>query len=227
MIRPRLIAFAAVNPRTSDCTCKVASVLTLSAAILTLAGATSAAAQNHPQSDSGAFMVSISEATIDNKNAVTSTDCILVLPDGRFHLERRKEVAPNPTSSLSIFESSLDSTRLQELQDILKDEAIKRLPDYTLPVFPMTVPWFTTVNAKIGQGGQVRKVGYWGWRGGSAEASPNSTPDNIKNIWKDSQTTLKPLVEWFHAVERLKLSPSGANSTLCDNADEISKVMTK
>ena len=91
----------------------------------------------------------------------------------------------------------------------------------------MTVPWFTTVNAKIGQGGQVRKVGYWGWRGGSAEASPNSTPDNIKNIWKDSQTTLKPLVEWFHAVERLKLSPSGANSTLCDNADEISKVMTK
>src|SRR5438045_7149769 len=88
-----------------------------------LAGATSAAAQNHPQSDSGAFMVSISEATIDNKNAVTSTDCILVLPDGRFHLERRKEVAPNPTSSLSIFESSLDSTRLQELQDILKDEA--------------------------------------------------------------------------------------------------------
>jgi hypothetical protein len=183
---------------------------------------TSVEAQNFARTDSPPFVVSVSEATIDNRNLVTATDCILVLPDGRFHLERRKEVAPNPTSSLSIFESSLDSMRLQQLHDILNDENVKRLPNYALPAFPMAVPWFSTFDAKIEQAGRIRKVGYWLWQGGTDETSPNSTPDSIKKVWKDSQVALQPLLEWFHGVETLKLSPSGAKSTQCRNADEDS-----
>ena len=79
-------------------------VLVLTAALFTIVWEKSAAALNHPQPDAAVFVVRVGEATIDNKNAVTRTDCILVMPDGRFHLERRKQVAPNPTSSLSIFE---------------------------------------------------------------------------------------------------------------------------
>jgi hypothetical protein len=97
---------------------------------------------------------------------VTSTDCIMVLPDGRFHLERRKQVAPNPTSSLNIYESSLDSTQFQQLLNIVKKESITKLPDYAPPAFPMAVPWFSTVNAKVAQAGHIRTVGYWLWRGG-------------------------------------------------------------
>jgi hypothetical protein len=139
----------------------------------------------------------------------------LVLPDGRFHLERRKEIAPNPTSSLDVFESSLDSVQLEKLQDILKGESIKKLPDYTLPAFPMAVPWFATVKAKIARDGQIRTVGYWLWREGAANESPNSTPDNAKKVWRDSETALQPLVEWFHGVEAFKLTPSGTEPSQC------------
>jgi len=72
---------------------KLAMVLVLTAALFTIVWEKSAAALNHPQSDAAVFVVRIGEATIDNKNAVTRTDCILVMPDGRFHLERRKQAS--------------------------------------------------------------------------------------------------------------------------------------
>lgn len=208
----------ALKPRTDTYPRKAVMIIVLTAAILKVTGGTSTAARNDSQSDNAVLVVSINEAIIDNKNASSSTDCILVMPDGRFHLERRKEIAPNPTSSLSIFESSLDSTQLQQLHDILKPEGIERLPDYALPVFPMTVPWFATFHARIERGGQIRKVGYWRWQGGTAETSPNSTPANVKKTWKDSEIALRPLVAWFHAIETLKLSPLGAQPTGCDGS---------
>jgi hypothetical protein len=198
---------------------KLPMVLALTVAVLTVAWATSAAAQSHPPSDSAAFVVKIDETTIDHTKLVTSSDCIRVLPDGRFHLERRKQALPNPTSSLDISESSLDSTQLQRLHNILEGEDINKLPEYVLPVFPITAPWFGSFRTKISRGGQVRTVGYWLWQGGTPRASPNSTPDNIKEIWKESEVALRPLVEWFHGIEALKLSPSGAQSTQCDNVD--------
>ncbi len=218
MIRARRRMLGVLNPRTHNYMPKAAMIIVLTAAILTVTGGSSTAARNNSQFDSSVLVVSINEAMIDNRNASSSTDCILVMPDGRFHLERRKEIAPNPTSSLSIFEASLDSTQLQQLHDILKREGIERLPDYALPVFPMAVPWFATFNAKIEQGGQTRKVGYWRWHGGTAETSPNSTPANVKKTWKESEIALRPLVEWFHAIESLKLSPSGAQPTGCDGS---------
>lgn len=194
---------------------KVAMVLVLTIAVFGVALETSATARNQPMPDSAAFVVTIGEATIDHQSAVTSTDCIVVLPDGRFHLERRKQVAPNPTSSLNIYESSLDSTQLQQLLNIVKKESLTKLPIYALPAFPMAVPWFSTVNAKVARAGQIRTVGYWLWRGGGADDSPTSTPDNIKKIWKDSEVALQPLLEWFHGIEASKLSPSNAESTQC------------
>jgi hypothetical protein len=197
-------------------TCNVAMVLVLTIAFFTVARVASAAPQRQSLPDTAAFVVSIGEATIDHKEAVTSTDCIMVSPDGRFHLERRKQVAPNPTSSLNIYESSLDSTQLQQLLDIVKKESITTLPDYALPAFPMAVPWFSTFNAKVERAGQIRTVGYWLWRGGEADDSPNSTPNNIKKIWKDSEVALQPLAEWLHGIEALKLSPSNAKPTQCE-----------
>jgi hypothetical protein len=214
MLEPRCRTLAVPDQRTGHWTSRPAMAL-LTAALFTTTLVMPVTAQNHLQSDSAAFLVSISEATIDHKNATTSADCILVLPDGRFHLERRKDVPPNPTSSLSIFESALDSTQLEHLHDILNGDGIKKLPDYTLPVFPMTVPWFETFTAKIPRDGQIRTVGYWLWRGGTAEASPNSTPDRIKAGWKDSEVALGPLVAWFHQIESLKLSPSNSESAQC------------
>jgi hypothetical protein len=214
MTTPRRTTAAASNLRAGDCKCKVVIFLVIAAAIFAVA-ATSAAAQSHRRFDPPAFVTSIQEATVDHTKRVTHTECILVLPDGRFHLESRKEVAPNPVSSLSIYESSLDSTQLQQLQDLLKEESIKKLSDYTTPTFPMSVPWFSTFSVKMARGGQSRSVGYWLWRGGTADAFPNSTPDNIKKTWKDSEIALRPFVKWFHWVQSLKLTPSDVQSTQC------------
>ena len=67
----------------------------------------------------------------DNDRPHEASDQLRLHPgpaDGRFHLERRKEALPNPTSSLDISESSLDSTQLQRLHNILKGEDINKLP---------------------------------------------------------------------------------------------------
>src|SRR5579863_2601359 len=159
------------------------------------------AAQSQLQFDPAAFLVRINEATIDNENAVTSSDCMLILPDGRFHLERRSQHLPNPVATLRIFESSLGAAQLQYLRDILHDQSIRNLPPYAPPIFPMNLPWFANVRVKIVREPEVQDVGYWIWRGGAADASPNSTPDNIKKGWQESEVALRPLLQWFHGVE--------------------------
>jgi hypothetical protein len=191
----------------------IKQVLTVSV-LLFIACAQSAAAQD--RTNHGALLVRISEVTIDNEHGVTATDCMLVLPDGGFHLERRKQKLPNPTASLKIFESSLDTERFQQLRDILNDDTLQNLPPYALPTFPMNnLPWFSDLEAEIPRGPTVKRVGYWVWRGGASDRSPNSTPDDIKRSWQESETALRPLLDWFHGVEALRLTSSDSKSNMC------------
>jgi hypothetical protein len=173
-------------------------------------------AQDRPAFDpNAAFLISIAEGTVDNESVTTHSDCILVLPDGRFHLERRKQVEASPTTTLDIYESALDSTHIQRLRGILRITSAKESLGYPLPIFPMSASWFSTFNAKIPKNGQVHTVGYWKWRGGTAETSPNSTPENIKKKWGELEIGLRPLAEWFHEIVALEKFPTNSDSTLC------------
>jgi hypothetical protein len=164
----------------------------------------------------GDFVVSIVESQMDlSHNGLTIHDCMLVLPNGRFHLERRWQQLPSSTASLKVFESSLDKIRLDSLQDIISDQGIKNLPPYVEPKIPMGVPWSSGFNAIISRVPQTQHVGFWLWRGGSSEASPNSMPENIKRGWQESESALRPLVEWFHQAKDLRLEPSATDSNLC------------
>jgi hypothetical protein len=192
----------------------------IASTVLALGCALLAAAQNAPP-DPVPFLVSIHEQQMDlSPTGVTSSSCIVVQPDGRFHLERRRQQLPKATATLKIFESSLNSAQLQQLRDILNDESITKLPPFVQPAIPMTVPWVQALNAKIGRGREVHSVGYWVWRGGTPEGSPNSTPDNIKKAWQGAAIALRPLVEWFHEAEAMKLDPSNAKSTLCSTSED-------
>lgn len=173
------------------------------------------AAGQHPQSAPPAFLLRIGEANVElSRHGIIAGDCLLVLPDGHFHLERRKQQLPNRRAKLRIFESSLSTSQLQQLREILDGEAIEKLPLYTPPVYPMAVPWSDTFIAEMARQAKVQKVGYVVWRGGTAPGSPNSTPDSVKQEWRDSETALKPLVDWFHGWEATKL-PKHGKSTLC------------
>jgi hypothetical protein len=162
------------------------------------------------------FLVRIVEVTTDNQpRGVMANDCIVVSSDGRFHLERRQQVIPSPSARLRIFESSLDSSQFANLQNLLQSERVRALQGYVTPKFPLTMSWVSDLDVQISRGDQVQRVGYWTWRGGKTGLSPESTPNNIKQIWQVSQVALQPLVEWFHQVKSVQLQPSTAQPTMC------------
>jgi hypothetical protein len=196
-------------------TCKFAALGLICVAVLTVPGLTSA---RLPQaaSEGNPFIAGIWESTVDlSQHGTTSHSCILVFPDGRFHLERKVQHLPASTASVSIFDYSLDTSQLGQLRRTLDDEKIRHLPAYTLPTLPMGVPWSHGLNVKIARAGGLQEAGYLTWRGGTAEVSPNSAPENIKKKWQESETALQALVDWFHSIEGLKLTPSDTSPSGC------------
>ncbi len=170
-------------------------------------------AQTNSRSNARAFVVSISEARVDNEHGVTITDCVLVRTDGRLHLERRRQGPTSPTATLKIFESSLDSSQLEHLQSIVKGEETSRLPEFEKQsVFFQNAPWFSSVTVDISMAEAVRRLGYWLWD----ERSPGpAVPADVRKRWLESETGLRPMVEWFHGIVGLELPPSASAPTQC------------
>jgi hypothetical protein len=188
--------------------------------LLALSYSTSGFAQQSTNQPEGGFLIQIRESQMDlSRNGVTFHECILVLPDGRFHFERRLQQLPATTASLNILDSSLDRQQLETLQGILNDENIKTLPRYEEPKIPMAAPWTSGFVTEIPRATQIQSLGYWLWRGGTPEASPNSTAEEVKKGWRESEGALRPLVKWFHGVTSVKLEPSSAKSTFCSAGD--------
>jgi hypothetical protein len=174
------------------------------------------AGQATPQDDSGELLVTIFEGQSDLLPKGTSIhDCMLVRSDGHFHLESRVQRLPKPAATLKVVDSLLDTAQLVQLKDILGDQTISKLPAYRQPAIPMSVTWSRGFNAQIVRGSKVQSVGYWSWKGGSPNTSPNSSPENVKAAWRDSERALKPLVEWFHNVEALSAESPNSTATMC------------
>jgi hypothetical protein len=75
----------------------------------------------------------------------SSNDCLLILADGRFHLERRNQQLPARTAALKVFEYSLTSSQLQELRAIVDAEKLRSLPTFKPPALPIVANkagWF-------------------------------------------------------------------------------------
>lgn len=157
--------------------------------------------------------VRVAEAQANNEHGLTTSDCVIVMPDGRFHVERLRQVLPSSTATLNIFESSLDSSQLQQLGDIVAEAEASRIPAYdSHPVGFTNAPWFSSVIVSVGEGQTARKFGYWEW---DRRNTGPDVPADVKKHWHDSETALQPLVEWLHAIEAMKLPPSNAEPTKC------------
>jgi hypothetical protein len=171
----------------------------LSSAALAVAQVTlSASAGSQPEPT--AFLVEVQEGTTDlSRQGASGHICVLVLPDGRFHLESRTQRLPGAEATLNLSDYFLAT--------------------YVQPAIPMAVPWSHALSARIARSGVVQYIGYWTWRGGTPAASPNSAPAGVKKGWQESETALRPLVDWLHAIEALKLAPSDMKSTMCASDD--------
>jgi hypothetical protein len=183
------------------------------AALVIAVSAALVAVAVQPQQESS---VTIWESTLDlSRGGVSTHTCILVQPDGRFHLEKKTQRLPSSTANREIFDYSLDASQFQQLRSILDDEKLRQLPAYVQPALPMSVPWSHGFDVKILRAADVQHVGYWTWRGGTADTSPNSAPQGVKNGWQESEAALKPMADWLHGIESMKLSPSRSESTMC------------
>jgi hypothetical protein len=183
---------------------------------LTVAVSAAVTAQSIPRPNSriptSVLPLRIAEAKADNEHSVTSSACILVQPDGRFHVERRRLSAPSTTATLKIYESTLDSAQLQELITIVGKVEESAAPPYEdKGVGFNNAPWFATVDISIGDAS--RRFGYWSWD--SRNAGPQVNAD-VRKGWLESEAALKPLLNWFHRTEgqKLPLSDSGSNQCL-------------
>lgn len=176
-----------------------------------------ASAQEIPQCRSMHLLVKLIELTSDmTEHGGVTSDTLFVFPDGHFQLQRRKQHLPKTEATLTIYESTLDSDRLQKLQSILDESNVKGLAPYTHPAFPLNGPWWGFFEADIARDNGLQDVGYWVWLGGSSDTSPNTTPDVVRNGWLKSRLVLQPLLDWLHRVEAMHLRPSeNANLLSC------------
>jgi hypothetical protein len=148
------------------------------------------------------FIVRISE----NQTALHPTagpnnmsNCLVVMPDGRLHLELRRQEFLDGTATMTTYESALDSKEIGILRSILDDPDVRALHPFAEPVVPRTFDEWHGFGADILRGAQVQHVGYLTWPG----REPNISAED-KLAWKQAAATLQRLVEWSHAVKSNK-----------------------
>src|ERR1700722_17534823 len=166
-------------------------------------------------------LVRIVEMSIDNTSVhgVTANACVLVRPDGDFHLEVRVQRLPSPMATLHIYEGSLDEFQMLRLHGLLDARDLRDLEDFQEPHLPLMTSFVKVATAEISRKDHIQKVGYLTWKERTEEpiGPPDTEPASVKEQWQRSRLLLEPLLEWSHAMQLVKMSelPESA-STLCD-----------
>jgi hypothetical protein len=78
---------------------------------------------------------------------------------------------------------------------------------------------FRGVDAQLLVEHGLKRVGYVVWKPeeGSRSDSPYSTPKDIKDGWRQSGVAMRPLLEWIHDVQTLKMTPTKMDPHMCAN----------
>jgi hypothetical protein len=150
-----------------------------------------------------------------SSHGTDQSDCALVFPDGRVHIERYKQQLPDQSSTV-VYRSKFAKSQLHKLEEILSDPDMQSLPEFTSPSTPLSVKSLQYVTLEmVYQEKRSRRVGYFKWAGGADKGWPNITPEKIKAEWQHSEPVLQPLLKWFHDIEGISLDRSDAKPTQC------------
>ena len=177
------------------------------------------------QTSDPSFIIKIYESKVSLKyGGLTANSCAIVFPGGLLHLEVRKQQLPDPRTILSIYDQMLSDQQLDTLNSILKDERISKLPPFEQPVRPFTVSRFRGFNTIIPRAKELQNAGFFATKpDGQLPPSSNLAEEEIREHWRQSETTLKPLLDWFHAITPLQPSKSMETSKLCISDPEESQ----
>jgi hypothetical protein len=158
-----------------------------------------AAAQQAATTSSESFLLRTSEWQTTLKPTAGPNNvgnCMVVFPDGRLHLElRRQEFFYGPASLVS-YEGLLSTQELTSLRSILDSDAVKGLPAVHQPSGPMNPDLFGGFTAEIRRPTKVQTLGTWHGAG-----PRNSKADEA---WQDAGVVLQVLIEWSHSVKSSK-----------------------
>jgi hypothetical protein len=185
-----------------------------------LAVVTSAAQE--PTPNPAAFFVRISWSDIElSPHGIIKNDCLLVLPDGHFHMEERLQQLPDPRSSLHIHESLLGDTQLEQLRSIFKLQQIVMLPEFFPFPFPVAVTRHRDFQAEISRNQEtVQNVGFREWEDPKPDEGVEPSLEALEQSrvlaqsQRPAKTALHPLFQWILDLESQQLPDSG-ESTLC------------
>jgi len=163
------------------------------------------------------YLARIEWSQIDQSPAgITANECVLVFPDGQFHMERRLQQLPTPSATLLVYESKLSDEQLQQLRIILDSDDMRGLPTFLPFAIPGPVPVRQAFEARIPRNSDVQRVGYATWKATSQSDSDAPARDALKDSQRKSETALQPLFKWFNDVDSQKLVPSNTESTFCE-----------
>jgi hypothetical protein len=154
--------------------------------------------QAQPQSP---FVVKLKYVKVDVPSSSSDT-CLVVFPDGRFHLEQGSVW---PVSKPRVFEDSLTHDSLNSLTTLLVAEELKSLQTTREQV---AIAHGETVWALIPRGEALQMLIFTGVEGSGMQHA------------KKLPTALEPLLNWFHTtikgVKQQKLRAlKGAKPTSC------------
>lgn len=161
--------------------------------------AVQAAAQQTSNTSSESFLLRTWESQTTLKPTAGPNNvgnCMIVYPDGRLHLElRRQEFFYGPASLVS-YEGNLSTQELTYLRSILDSDAVRGLPAVHQPSGPMNPDLFGGFTAEIRRSIKVQTVGTWHGTG------PRNSKDD--EAWQEAGVVLQPLIDWSHRVKSLK-----------------------
>ncbi len=125
-------------------------------------------------------------------------NCLIVYPNGRIHLElRRQESFYGPASFVS-YEGTLSTQQLKDLRSILDSDAVNRLQLVTWPIGDIHSDDFQWFTAEIQRPTKTQKVGTY-----SLHIADAKNSENDERASREAGITLQPLIDWSHRVKSL------------------------
>jgi hypothetical protein len=122
---------------------------------------------------------------------------MIVYPDGRLHLELRRQEFFYGRASLVSYERKLSIEELASLRSILDADAVRSLQAVHQPRAPINGDDWQSFTAEIRRATEMQTVGAFTWHG----SGPKNSEDDAR-AWREAGVALQPLIDWSHLLKR-------------------------
>lgn len=172
------------------------------AALLLLPGVMTvqAAAGQTSTARSESFLLRISEwhtTLMPTAGPINVGNCMIVYPDGRLHLELRRQEFFHEHATFVSYEGKLSTQEFTSLRSILDSDAVRSLQTVPSPRAPMVADDWESFKAEIRRATEMQNVGTFAWHGA---AGPKNSEDD-ERTWQEAGLALQPLIDWSHRVK--------------------------